>query len=238
MAAPKPNQITASNIGHNGDLEFVVACKGRPFTILTSPQLPTPPINYVDYGLINDLGLRMTDLQCRKLFFSGEKLRILGKVSTSVQWIVDGSPLGNLHFKAHVVEDLRKVFNTHAIACEKLQKKFDPSFQLSTENSSTEPTDDENAKQEEKPKKKKRKKSNTIEKTVPPKREKPSSSLPALASPLCPICQGNWTKFQSYNGWHPEHGYGGPPWVLRDFYEDRPGVHKVHKFTGKWRGIN
>ena len=85
MAAPKPNQITASNIGHNGDLEFVVACKGRPFTILTSPQLPTPPINYVDYGLINDLGLRMTDLQCRKLFFSGEKLRILGKVSTSVQ---------------------------------------------------------------------------------------------------------------------------------------------------------
>jgi hypothetical protein len=214
MAAPKPNQITASNSGHNGDTEYVVACRGRPFSILASPQLPTPPINYVDYGLIQDLGLRMTDLQCRKLFFSGKKLRILGKVSTSVQCIIDGSPLGNVHFKAHVVEDLRKVLNTHAIACEKLHKKFNPSFQLSTDIS-TEPTDDDEdaiAKQEEgKPKKKRRKKTASSK-----SEQKPSPPSPNLSSPPRPICQGNWTKFQSYNGWHPEHGYGGPPGVLRD----------------------
>jgi hypothetical protein len=28
-------------------------------------------------------------------------------------------------------------------------------------------------------------------------------------------------KFQSYRGWHPEHGYGGPPGVLRDCYQHR-----------------
>ena len=190
MAAPKPNQITASNSGHNGDTEFVVACKGRPFSILTSPQLPSPPINYVDYGLIQDLGLRMTDLQCRKLFFSGEKLRILGKVSTSVQCIIDGSPLGNVHFKAHVVEDLRKVFNTHAIACEKLHKKFNPSFQLSTDISTEPIDDDEDAKQEEgKPKKKRRKKSKPAEKTASLKSEKKTSPpSPNLSSPPRNIC--------------------------------------------------
>ena len=68
----------------------------------------------MDYGLIQDLGLRMNDLQCLKLFFGGENLRILGCVSTSVQCIVDGSPLGNIYFKAFVVEDLRRRFNTHA----------------------------------------------------------------------------------------------------------------------------
>ena len=92
MAAPKPNPVTTANLGLNGETEFVVACKGRPFSILTSPQLPTPQVNYVDFGLCQDLHLRMNDLQCRKLFFGGEKLRILGRISTSVQCIVDGSP--------------------------------------------------------------------------------------------------------------------------------------------------
>ena len=108
MAAPIPNPVTTFNLGQNGEKEFVLACKGRPFSLLTSPQLPTPPVNYVDYGLIQDLRLRMNDLQCRKLFFGGEKLRILGHVSTSVQCIVNGSSFGNIHFKAYVIE-LRRV---------------------------------------------------------------------------------------------------------------------------------
>ena len=180
MAAPKPNQITASNIGQNGEIEYVVACKGRPFSILASPQLPAPPITFVDYGLVKDLGLRMNDLQCRKLFFASEKLRILGKISTSVQCISDGNPLGNINFKAHVVEDLKKVFHTHAVASEKLHKKFDTSFQLSTDNSSTEPTDDEKEAVDKKPKKKKKKKHE--ERAVPPKPEQNSSGWMVLGS--------------------------------------------------------
>ena len=109
-----------------------------------------------------DLHLRINDLQCRKLFFGGEKLRILGRISTSVQCIVDGSPLGNIHIKAYVVEDLKRVFNTHVIASEKLHKKFHPSLQLST-STSAELTDDEDDSKEMKAK---RKKSKSDKKTV------------------------------------------------------------------------
>ena len=115
-----PNQITACNLGMNGEKEFVVACKGRPFSILISPLLPVPTVTYLDYDLVRDLKLRMSSLQCRKLFYSGEKLRILGQISTTVQCIIDGSPLGNIQMKCHVVEDLKKHFNTHGIAGEKL----------------------------------------------------------------------------------------------------------------------
>ena len=222
MAAPKPNPITTFNLGLNGEQEYVLACRGRPFSLLTTPQLPTPPVNYVDYSLIQDLRLRMDDLQCRKLFFGGEKLRILGRISTSVQCIVDGSSFGNIHFKAYVVEDLKKMFNTHAISSEKLHRKLCPSFfQHSTDHTTTEPIDDDEdaCKQGEKSRRKKRKKSKSGEKNSPPK--KPALSLPTSTSPPRPICQGNWTKYQSYNGWHPEHGYGGPPGVLRDCYRDR-----------------
>ena len=113
MAMAKPNHPTAWNAGQNGEKEFIVSCKGRPFTILTAPQIPTPSVTYVDYKLIRDLNLQMSDMQCRKLVY---KLRILGKVSTSAQCIVNGVPLGNIQFKAHVVEDLKMVFDTHSIA--------------------------------------------------------------------------------------------------------------------------
>ena len=115
-----PNQITPYNLGMNGEKEFVVACKGRPFSILISPLLPFPTVTYLDYDLVRDLKLRMSSLQCRKLFYSGEKLRILGQFSRTVQCIIDGSPLGNIQMKCHVVEDLKKHFNTHGIAGEKL----------------------------------------------------------------------------------------------------------------------
>ena len=104
---------TAYNLGRCGDKEFIVACKGRPYSILTAANFPIPPVTYVDYNLIRDLNLRMSDLQCTKLFYGGQKLRILGKISTTVQCIVDGSPMGHMHFKAHVVEDLKSRFDTH-----------------------------------------------------------------------------------------------------------------------------
>ena len=103
MPTSKPNIITMSNEGKFGDREFVVSCKGRPFAILTAPQFPTPAFTMVDLNLMRDLNLRMTDMQCSKLLYGGQKLRILGKVSTSVQCIVNGMPAGNMHLKAHVM---------------------------------------------------------------------------------------------------------------------------------------
>ena len=96
----------------------------------------------VDLNLIRDLNLRMTDMQRSELLYGGQKLRILGKVSTSMQCIVDGMPAGNMHFKAHVIQDLYKLFDTHSIAGFKLsQKLIGPAFQLFPDNiSETEPT--------------------------------------------------------------------------------------------------
>ena len=82
-------------------------------------------------------------------------MRILGQISTTVQCIIDGSPLGNIQMKCHVVEDLKKHFNTHGIAGEKIRKKlFDVephTAEMFKAKASHEPTDDEDA--EEKPKK-------------------------------------------------------------------------------------
>ena len=67
MAAEIPPVVTMSNDGISGDREFVVACKGRPFAILTSPNFPTPAATLVDYNLVRYLKLRITVLQCSKL---------------------------------------------------------------------------------------------------------------------------------------------------------------------------
>jgi len=140
MASAKPNYLTAFNAGEAGDKEFIVSCKGRPFSILTASQLPTPNVTYMDFSLVHELNLRMSDYQCRKLLFCGKKLRILGTISTSVQCIVNGAPGGNLQYKAHVVEDLKKMFDTHSIAGVKMSAKLLGSSP--TDNDSTEPTDD------------------------------------------------------------------------------------------------
>ena len=84
----------------------------------------------------------MTDLQCAKLYYGGQKLRILGRISTSVQCISDGVQSGNLHFKANVVQDLYQCFDTHSIAGTKMSAKLiGPPFEVDQSEDSTEPTE-------------------------------------------------------------------------------------------------
>ena len=64
------------------DSEYVFTCKGRPFAVLVSDNLPTPTSNLLDFDLVKSLGHKVIDLQCLK--FAGNKLRILGRVSTSL----------------------------------------------------------------------------------------------------------------------------------------------------------
>ena len=116
MAVNISNYVTTSQDGPGGDREFVVACKGRPFTILMPTNLPTPPVTFVDHKLVDELKLKMSDLQCSRLNYGSRKLRILGKVSTSVQCISEGKVSGNMHLKALVVENLCENFDVHSIA--------------------------------------------------------------------------------------------------------------------------
>ena len=76
----------------------------------------TPAATLIDHNLIMELGLKITDLQCKKISFAGWKLRLLGKISTTVQCIKDGKIFANIQLRASVVEDLKDVIDSHCIA--------------------------------------------------------------------------------------------------------------------------
>ena len=81
---PKSVFTTSYQYGDHNE-EYVFACKGRPFAALISDILPTPDTNLIDHNLVRELGLKMTNLQCRKFNFTGHKMRVLERVSTAVQ---------------------------------------------------------------------------------------------------------------------------------------------------------
>ena len=100
----------------NNDEEFVLSYKGRPFSVLASDELPTPSSSYNDHLLVRELNIKMTDLQCKKMSFSGVKMRMLGKISVTVQCVKDGRTCGTFHLKASVIENLNQHFDTHCVA--------------------------------------------------------------------------------------------------------------------------
>ena len=136
----KQDKITSYNQGLVGDREYIFALRGRPFAVATSPTLSTLDFNLIDWALVRELNLKMSDLQCTKFYFSGHKMRILGKISTTVQCIQDGRISGNFHIKAKVVEDLNKILDTHAVAGGKLKdqlrepQQVDPTQQTQSKN--------------------------------------------------------------------------------------------------------
>ena len=113
---------TRYNYG-NKDSEFVFTCKGRPFAVLVSDNIPTPTSTLLDFDLVKSLGLKVTDLQCRKFSFAGNKLRILGRVSTAVQCLDQGRVSGNYHIKGFVVSDLNTLLDTHCVASLRMRQQ-------------------------------------------------------------------------------------------------------------------
>ena len=108
------------------ETEYVFAYRGRPFAVLKSNNFPTPASSFVDHHLVMELGLKMKDVQCKKISFCGKKLRMLGKVSCTVQCIIDGGFLGNFSFKANVIEDLKFHFDSHCIAGAQMLRLLNP----------------------------------------------------------------------------------------------------------------
>ena len=106
------------------DQEFVFSCRGRPFAALVSPNFPTPTSSLFDYDLVKSLNLKLTDLQCRKFSFAGNKFRILGRISTTGQCVQNGRSGPNFHLKGLVISDLNKVLDTHCIAGSRMQQQL------------------------------------------------------------------------------------------------------------------
>ena len=113
----KTNNATTMKYDYgNRDSEYVFCYKSRPFAVLVSDSLPTPNSSFVDHLLVNELGLKINDIQCKKISFGGKKLRLLGRVNCTVQCVKDGRMFGNFNYKACVIENLNQHFDTHSIA--------------------------------------------------------------------------------------------------------------------------
>ena len=131
------NAFTTRYSYGNHDSEYVFTCKGRPFAVLVSDNIPTPTSTLLDFDLVKSLGLKVTDLQCRKFSFAGNKLRILGRVSTAVQCLDEGKVSGNYHIKGFVVSDLNTLLDTHCVASLRMRQ------QMATKETIIIPDDDE-----------------------------------------------------------------------------------------------
>ena len=110
--------------------------------MLSSQKLSIPTSSLIDFDLVSDLGLKMSDLQCSKFTFGGQKFRILGKISQTVQTIKNGVIVGTVHLRASVVEGLRSVFDSHSIAGQKFTEILSRKVSHTTsqpENSPTSP---------------------------------------------------------------------------------------------------
>ena len=114
--------ITLCNDDYPDQREFVFSMKSRPFSMLSSQKLPVPTTSLIDFNLVSELGLKMSDLQCSKFSYGGHKFRILGRISQTVQTITDGVISGTVHMRASVVEGLRSVFDSHGIAGKKFSE--------------------------------------------------------------------------------------------------------------------
>ena len=120
----KHENLTVSHEYHDADTEFVFSYRGQPFatTISSSCQSPT---TLIDFSLVRDLKMKMTDLKCQRFSFGGQKtMRILGKVSTYVQYVKDGAPIGQCQFTATVVRGLTQSLDVDSIAGAKLVSKL------------------------------------------------------------------------------------------------------------------
>ena len=101
------NAVTTSYKYSSQEVEHVFAYKSRPFAVLSSQLYPTPTSSFIDHRLVMELNIKMTDVGCKKMYFAGKKLRMLGKVSFTAQCVSDGNIYGNFRIKASVVEDLQ-----------------------------------------------------------------------------------------------------------------------------------
>ena len=106
---------TLYNQYENDVKEYIFSVKKRPFGMVTSPSLPPPTTSYIDFNLVDKLGLPMTDVQYRKLTYCGKKMRIVGKCAITVQCVRDGAASDNVHVRADVVLDLSSQLDVDSI---------------------------------------------------------------------------------------------------------------------------
>ena len=65
-----PNNISTLCYNYSErEKEYIFAYRGRPFAVLNSNNFPNPASSFVDHHLVMELGLKMKDVQCKKISF-------------------------------------------------------------------------------------------------------------------------------------------------------------------------
>ena len=100
--------------------EFVFSFKNRPFGMAVSPSLPVPTTCLIDFNLVQQLSIPMSNIQYKKFKYNDNKFRIAGHVSITAQCVKSGSLSGNVHVKAFVVIDLHNILDVDSIAGAKM----------------------------------------------------------------------------------------------------------------------
>ena len=103
-----------------GVKEHILVVRGRPFSVLESPNIPTPNTTYIDYKLVKELGLKVANLTYEKMSYCGQKMRKIGMVAVTTQCLIDGRALGSVALKATVVLGLSETIEADAVAGYKL----------------------------------------------------------------------------------------------------------------------
>ena len=108
--------------GLQGEGRHIFVCKKFPFEILRNAYSPNE--NLVDENFVHRLNLNQSNLTCENYRIGSETVRIVGKISTTVQIIAEGAIVGSMQLKANVVRDLKLLFGTEALPGHVLSQKL------------------------------------------------------------------------------------------------------------------
>ena len=120
MSTNNNEDVTLCHHYQDADKEFVFVYKSQPFATSVLSSGTAPNNTLIDASLVKEFKLKMSDYKCQRFNFMGQKLRCLGKVSTFVQYVKDGMPLGQFLYSAIVVRGLTNCLDVEAIAGAKL----------------------------------------------------------------------------------------------------------------------
>ena len=101
--------------GKCGESRHIFVCRKYPFEMLKSPNFPASNETLIDEDFVHKVQLAQTNITCENYRYAGQNLRIVGKISTTVQAVANGVPVGNMQLKATVVRNLKSHFLTEAL---------------------------------------------------------------------------------------------------------------------------
>ena len=110
--------------GNYGEGRHVFVCRKFPFEMLRSPNYPSQNETLIDENFVHKVKLDQTNVTCENFRFAGQNLRIVGRISTTVQTVANGVPVGNMQLKATVVRDLKSLLGTEALPGAQLREKL------------------------------------------------------------------------------------------------------------------